>query len=159
MHEPPLKFSVLADEAVCPGGDRTDLPVVRQVSTVACFVNFARSRRGLASLVVRSDLNTASLAKASAIGRCQNFAHNPCGGDWTSAVRSTGFIGTFGENLYLASGRWGSPRAAVDSWLNSASHRENLFDQKWREQGIALKRVRLGSYGAVAVWVNVLARE
>jgi uncharacterized protein YkwD len=148
----------LATEADCPNGNRTDLPVGRQVSTVACFVNFARSRRGLAPLSVRPDLSTASRAKAKAIGKCQNFSHNPCGGDWTSAVRSTGFDGTFGENLYLASGRWGAPRMAVDSWLNSPSHRQNLFDQRWREQGLALARVRLGSYGAVAVWVNVLAR-
>jgi uncharacterized protein YkwD len=148
----------LASEADCPNGKRTDLPVARQIETVACLVNYARGRRGLVPLTVRPALSVASLVKAKAIERCQNFAHNPCGGDWTSAVRSTGFSGTFGENLYLASGRWGAPRMAVDSWLNSPSHRENLFDQEWREQGLALVRVRLGSYGAVTLWVNVLAR-
>ncbi len=53
-----------------------------------------------------------------------DFAHDPCGGDWTSAVRSAGYPGVFGENLYHASGRWAAPRLAVDAWLNSPTNRE-----------------------------------
>lgn len=147
----------LASESACPGGERTDLPVARQVATVACLVNFARKRRGLRELAVLSVLNGASVRKARAIVRCENFAHNPCGGDWTSAVRSTGYVGVFGENLYLASGRWGAPRVAVDAWLNSAPHRENLFGPEWREQGLAvLPRESFGAYRDVSLWVSVL---
>ncbi len=149
--------SYLASEAVCPGGERTDLSVERQVAAVACLVNFARNRQGLRDLVVLPVLNGASIRKARAIIRCETFAHNPCGGDWTTSVRSTGYPGEFGENLYIASGRWGAPRVAVDAWLNSATHRANLFRRAWREQGLAvLPGESFGGYTDVAVWVNVL---
>jgi uncharacterized protein YkwD len=147
----------LASESVCPGGERTDLPAARQAATVACLVNFARKRQGLRELVSRALLNGASVSKAKAIVRCGNFAHNPCGEDWTSWVRSTGYTGFFVENLYLASGRWGAPRVAMDAWLNSAPHRENLFRQESREQGLAVISVEsFGGYRDVALWVSVL---
>ncbi len=147
----------LAGETVCPGGERTDLPPSRQVATVACLVNFARKRRGLRPLEVGAVLSGASLIKAKEILRCENFAHNPCGGDWTAAVRSLGFVGSVGENLYLASGRFGAPRVAVDAWLNSPRHRANLFGRGWREQGVALlAKQTFGTYRDVSVWVSVL---
>jgi uncharacterized protein YkwD len=147
----------LADDAVCPGGDRTDLPVARQAETVVCLVNFARRRRGLQPLSVRDVLNGASRAKASMILQCQRFVHNPCGGEWTSTARALGYAGQLGENLYLASGAWGAPRVAVDAWLNSPPHRENIFSEKWHEQGVAVvERERFGAYRDVAIWVNML---
>ena len=147
----------LASEAVCPGGERIDQPLPTQADTVACLVNYARKRRGLRPLVVASILNGASIRKARAILRCGDFAHAPCGGDWTASVRSTGYKGLFGENLYLASGRFGAPRPAVDAWLNSAAHRENLFGAQWREQGIAVVTLdQFGDHRDAAIWVNVL---
>ena len=147
----------LAEESVCPGGERTDLPRAQQMATVACLVNYARQRRGLQRLTIGPFLNGASFKKANAIVRCENFAHNPCGGDWASAVRSTGYGGSFGENLYLASGPWGAPRVAVDAWLNSAPHRVNLFRADWRKQGLAmLPNVTFAGYRNVVVWVSEL---
>jgi uncharacterized protein YkwD len=147
----------LASERTCPGGERTDLPVARRVAALACLINFARKRRGLRELAVRPVLNGASVNKAEEILRCVSFAHNPCGGDWRSSVRSTGYVGVVGENLYVAGGRWGAPRVAVDAWLNSAAHRENLFRREWREQGLAVvSSERFGEYRDVSLWVSVL---
>ena len=147
----------LASERVCPGGERTDLPPKSQAETVACLLNFAREQRGLRGLAVASILNGASVRKGQAILRCGRFAHNPCGGDWTASVRSTGYAGSFGENLYLASGPFAAPRPAVDAWLNSAPHRANLFRADWREQGLAVVFLsHFGNQADVAVWVNVL---
>ena len=147
----------LASERVCPGGERTDLPPKRQAETLACLLNFARERRGLRRLAVAPILNGASARKGQQILRCGRFAHNPCGGDWTASIRSTGYTGAFGENLYLASGPFGAPRPAVDAWLNSAPHRENLFRADWREQGLAVVFLPpSGGSSHVVVWVNVL---
>ena len=147
----------LAGENVCPGGERTDLPLPTQASTVACLVNYARKRHGVRELAVASVLNGGSERKARAILRCRNFAHNPCGGDWTAAVRSVGYSGPFGENLYMASGPFGAPRPTVDAWLNSAPHRRNLFRAEWREQGLAVVALdRFGHHQDVALWVSVL---
>jgi len=87
----------LAPEQACPGGERVDLPTARQAETVACLINFARSRRGLRPLTTVAILSGASALKARAILRCGNFAHNPCGGDWEAAVRSTGYLGLSGR--------------------------------------------------------------
>lgn len=147
----------LASEAVCPGGERTDLPPKSQVRTVACLVNFARKQRGLHLLSLVPRLDVASARKAQAILRCGSFAHNPCGGGWSSSITSTGYVGAFGENLYLASGAFAAPRPTVDAWLNSPPHRENLFGAKWRAQGLAVLILgRFGGHDRVAVWVNVL---
>lgn len=145
----------LASEAACPGGERTDLPLARQQRTLACLVNWARKRRGLEPLALASPLNVSSLRKAEDIARCENFDHSPCGGDWTFYVRAAGYTGAVGENLYLAEGPWRAPRVAVDGWLNSPSHRANLFDPQWRRQGLAAVAISTfqGRRG-VTVWVN-----
>ena len=128
----------LANESVCPGGERTDVSIARRADTVMCLVNYARKQRGLRELRVAAILNGASERKAQAILRCRNFSHSPCGGDWTESVKSTGYDGLFGENLYLATGLFGAPRPTMDAWLNSTPHRENLFRSEWREQGLAV---------------------
>lgn len=105
-------------------------------------------------------LNGASVRKGRAILRCGRFAHNPCGGDWTASVTSTGYSGTFGENLYLATGPFAAPRPAVDAWLNSPPHRANLFRASWREQGLAVVFLpRFNDMSHVVVWVNVLGNS
>lgn len=122
-----------------------------------CLVNFARKRRGLNPLPLEHVLSSASARKATAILRCENFSHNPCGGDWTRSIRLSGYTGAVGENLYVASGRWGAPRVALDAWLNSRRHRENLFRAEWREQGLAVMPfVSFGRYRDVSLWVSVL---
>ena len=157
-HDPWRRY--LASDRVCPGAERTDLPPRRQAASVACLVNFARRERGLARLATVGILNRASARKAAAIRRCERFAHNPCGGNWTASIRSTGYLGSFGENLYLASGPLAAPRRAVDAWLHSAPHRENLFRTSWRDQGLALVILPLFEQDRnVAVWVSVLGDQ
>lgn len=146
----------LAAETVCPGGERTDAPIAKQVSTIACLVNFARTKRGLSRLTVRSVLNRASIKKAREIVRCANFSHDPCGQSWTSTFTAVGYGGGYGENLYIATGPLAAPRVAVDAWLNSAPHRRNLFNQEWREQGIAMVKEPFNGHPEVSLWVNVL---
>jgi len=148
---------LLASETECPGGERIDRSHAEQARTVACLVNFARSERGLRALTVTSVLNGASSRKARAILRCRRFSHNPCGGDWTATVRAAGYKGTFVENLYFASGRFGAPRPTVDAWLNSVAHRRNLLASNWSEQGLALVVLdRFEGRMNVALWVSVL---
>lgn len=145
----------LADEGTCPGGERTDLPLVEQANVMVCLVNYARARRGLARLWPVGLLNVSSLAKADKIVRCEDFDHAACGDDPAADARAAGYGGAFGENLYIADGRWGAPRVALDGWLNSPDHRENLFRPQWRTQGIAVETVpRFGDYRDAALWVN-----
>ena len=145
----------LAGEGICPGGERTDLPLDAQADVMVCLVDYARRRRGLAPLTTVSLLNSSSLAKADRVVRCQAFAHAACGESPDADARGAGLGGSFGENLYLADGRLGAPRVALDGWLNSAGHRTNLFRPQWRFQGIAVRTIdRFGQYRDAALWVH-----
>jgi uncharacterized protein YkwD len=145
----------LADEKTCPGGERTDLPLAQQADVMVCLVNYARRKRRLDPLAVAAVLNGSSVAKAERIVRCKEFKHAACGQDPASDIRAAGYTAAFGENLYIADGRWGAPRVALDGWLNSPGHRQNLFRPEWRTQGIAVQKLdRFGPYRNAALWVN-----
>jgi len=147
--------SYLASEQTCPGAERTDLPLNEEANIMTCLVNYARRQRGLSTLTTASLLNESSLKKADKIVRCSEFAHDACGDDPAADVRAANYYGSWGENLYLGEGRLGAPRVALDGWLNSPEHRENLFNPLWRNQGIAVTTAaKVGEYSGATVWVN-----
>lgn len=147
--------SYLASEQTCPGGERTDLPLRQQVGAMVCLINYARQQEGLSTLSPSSFLSDASLKKADKIVRCDDFSHNACGDEPASDIRTANYYGAWGENLYLGEGRLGAPRVAVDGWLNSAEHRENLFQANWTSEGIAaITAAQVGEYSDATVWVN-----
>lgn len=145
----------LADEKRCPGGDDRSASPRAQVRALLCLVNFARERQGLSPLRLSRLLSTSSAAKAADIVACDEFAHEACGHEADRAARALGYRGSFGENLYVAEGALVAPRVAVDRWLNSPGHRENLFRAQWRTIGIA--RVAEADVEQVSdgvLWVN-----
>ena len=145
----------LADEATCPGGERTDLPLAEQAATMTCLVNYARRQRGLQPLTIITLLDGSSIAKAGRIVRCHQFAHDACNEDPAADARAAGYQGEWGENLYLGPGRWGAPRVALDGWLNSPGHRANLFRPEWRTEGIAVEQLTdFGPYHDAELWVQ-----
>ncbi|HEY5161222.1 MAG TPA: CAP domain-containing protein [Gaiellaceae bacterium] len=145
----------LASERTCPGGERTDLPLAEQANIMTCLINYARQQRGLSTLSPASLLNETALKKAGKIVRCNEFAHAACGEDPAADVRAFNYYGSWGENLYLGEGRLGAPRVALDGWLNSPEHRENLFRSNWRFEGIAvITAAHIGEYSDATVWVN-----
>ncbi|MGC9974982.1 MAG: CAP domain-containing protein [Gaiellaceae bacterium] len=147
--------SYLASEQTCPGGERTDLPLSQQADIMVCLINYARHQRGLAALSDAPLLNDTSLQKADKIVRCNEFAHDACGDDPAADVRAAGYYGPWGENLYLGEGRLGAPRVALDGWLNSPEHRDNLFRSSWQSEGIAaMTAAHVGKYSDVTIWVN-----
>jgi uncharacterized protein YkwD len=145
----------LADEATCPGGEDRSTTRAAQARTMLCLVNFARAQEGLAPLELSGLLSATALVKASDIVRCGAFEHEACGQPFDEKARQLGYDGSFGENLYMAEGPLVVPRVALDQWLNSDGHRENLFRREWRTIGIGLlqgadvEQVRNG-----VVWVQ-----
>jgi uncharacterized protein YkwD len=147
--------SYLADEQTCPGGERTDLRIDRQEQVMVCLIDWARQRHGLTALPQAALLASTALQKAGEIVRCHNFAHAACGDDPAADVRAADYPGAFGEDLYIAGGPAGAPRVALDGWLNSPGHRENLFRPEWRIQGIALLKLdEFAPYHDMSLWVS-----
>jgi uncharacterized protein YkwD len=147
--------SYLADERTCPGGEDAKAPLPAQAQTMVCLIDYARSRAGLASLPVSATLSASARLKGDDILRCGVFAHSPCGEEPSTGVRGLGYEGRFGENLYVADGRFGAPRVALDGWLNSPGHRENLLRPEWRVQSLyVVKAERFREYRGATVWVS-----
>jgi uncharacterized protein YkwD len=145
----------LAPESACPHAEDATRSGAQQVQATLCLLNFARRRQGLEPLKLSALLSRTSGAKAADMVRCNKFAHEPCGAPANQAALKAGYRGSFGENIYIAEGRLVTPRVAVDRWLNSRHHRENLFQPEWRTVGIGrLAGARVERFEDGVIWVN-----
>src|SRR5690349_2489597 len=145
----------LAPESVCPGGEQADAAPQDQLETMLCLINYARQRQGLGTVGTTTQLNVASAAKATDIARCGRFEHAACGKAPVQDAEDAGYQGAWGENLYIAEGAGTAPRVAMDGWLNSPHHRENLFRPDWRTAGLAvMPGANVGEFRDATVWVN-----
>jgi uncharacterized protein YkwD len=148
-------LAYLADERRCPGGEDTSRPLAEQVETMVCLIDYARARAGLGPVALSPTLSRSAQLKGEEIVRCGVFAHAPCGGEADAAVRALGYRGSFGENLYVADGPFAAPRPALDGWLNSPGHRENLFRTQWRVHSVHARKVpRFREYRDATIWVS-----
>ena len=148
--------SYLAPESVCPGGEDRDAPAADQVRTMLCLIDYARRVAGLRALPENDALTRAATLKGEDVIRCKDFNHNACGKDPRAVANDAGYPqASWGENLYVASGPNGAPRPALDGWLNSDGHRENLLRPSWTEQGVALLEAKHFDGGPdAALWVS-----
>lgn len=145
----------LAPESACPHADEVARSGQQQLTSMLCLLNFARRHQGLEPLKQSRLLSRTSGMKADEMVRCNRFAHEPCGRPANEAALAAGFRGSFGENIYIAEGRLVTPRVAVDRWLNSPGHRENLFRPAWRVVGIAhLAGADVERFDDGVIWVN-----
>jgi uncharacterized protein YkwD len=146
----------LAPESECPGGEDRSAPAAQQAGTVVCLVNWARARRGLTPLPENATLSFAAALKAQDIQLCSDFAHDACGKEPQENAHAAGYSApVWGENIFAGPLELGRPRVAVDRWLNSDHHRENIFREGWTEQGVAVRRVAtFKGQPDVAIWVS-----
>ena len=105
-------------------------------------VNAVRAAHGLSSLRVLTSLRSAATFHSTEMAKVGYFSHNSANGS-SFAKRIAGFYSpsgyrrwAVGENLL-----WGSPDVgaaqAVKLWMNSAAHRANLLDPRWRDMGLS----------------------
>ena len=145
----------IAPEAVCPGSERIDQPAPNEVAAMLCLINYARARERLTTLLVSPQLNWASAMKGQDIARCRRFEHAACGKAANQVVIDAGYTGRFGENLYADESEVTAPRDAIDGWLNSPEHRENLFRLEWRTAGLAaIHGAAFDSFQNAVIWVS-----
>ena len=145
----------LAPESACPHAEDAARKAAQQAHAMLCLLNYARRHQGLGPLKLSALLSSTSGSKAHDIVRRNKFAHEPCGRPANEAALEAGYNGSFGENIYVAEGKLITPRVAVDRWLNSPGHRENLFRPEWRTVGIArLGGADVGRFDDGVIWVN-----
>ncbi len=140
----------------CAESTNASAPPTNAEGAMICVLNYARIRAGLPPLAVSPLLNRSAGLKAADIIRCNEFAHAACGKDPHAVADEVGYPQVlWGENLALSPGPFAAARVAADGWLNSEHHRENLFDPRWTEQGIAEVVVpEFQGQRDVAIWVS-----
>jgi uncharacterized protein YkwD len=154
---------LLAPTQACAGQAQVGAPAGVQVAATRCLLNWARSRAGLVALRDAGRLDRSALLRASAIRRCGDFSHTPCGQSFIRPFVAVGYFSghaAVGENLAWGQGSLGSPRATVAEWLRSPAHRQILLTGDWRDLGVSLVRApRLFGRPNVAVWVAQFGRR
>jgi len=151
----------LADPAVGGGAATTATERLGLLDQgVLAAVNRTRSERGLRPFVLSKELQSAARSHSRSMLEQGFFAHESAGGASFSKrirafYRSAGYMSwSVGENL-LSSSSDVSAQAAIDAWLASPGHRENMLSPAWREVGIGALRTRSagGEFGGKPTWV------
>ena len=147
---------VLAPTSACPGQTRPGASAAVQERAMRCLINYARTHSGRQALAASGKLSRSADGKARDIMRCGRLSHTACGRDFTHWFGRVGYLrGCFrvGESVALGTLVAGSPRAIMTTWLRSASARDTLLAQVFREQGVATKLGRVGRIPRAHVWV------
>jgi len=147
---------LLAPEATCPGAEDASLPVEAQEAAMLCLLDHARRQSGVPPLAVHAALIDSAGRKAGDIVGCAAYSHAACGLPFDHHIRASGYwtgCGTLGENIAWDSGRFGTARAILASWLGSEGHRRALLSAGFADQGIGLAQ---GAAPGDQVWVHHL---
>lgn len=110
---------------------------------VVRLTNDRRSAAGLGSLELNSTLSDAARAKGEDMLAKDYWAHiAPDGTEPWKFFLDSGYVYRYaGENLARD---FMNPSSAIDAWMSSSSHKENMLSPKYREIGIAVVEGDLG---------------
>ena len=119
-------------------------PTIRLARAAVCLINNRRAARGLPRLRINHRLSRAAKWHTHDMVRRSYFGHvSQRGRDVTDRLYGARYLGgrfswAVGENLAWGSGSLGTPRKIVQAWMNSAGHRQNMLDPRFREIGIGV---------------------
>lgn len=107
------------------------------------LINNERSKKNLSPLTINPLLNEAALRKAGDMFAFNYWAHvSPSGRQPWDFFREVGYDFSFaGENLARD---FPTPEDAVQAWIASPSHEENIVNSKYKETGVAVVDGTLG---------------
>jgi uncharacterized protein YkwD len=139
-----------AAQTACPAAAVAPAPenVTQLERTTLCLVNLERSQRGLRALRSNGRLAKAADGHSRDMVRRDFFSHDgPGGSTMSSRIKRAGYLNgarsyTFAENIAYGTGSYGTPISIVRSWMNSAGHRANILNGRFREIGVGV------AYGA-----------
>lgn len=114
-------------------------------SATLCLVNAERAKRGLAPLAPNVHLGKAAQNYSLAMVRQSFFDHvSPSGSTLLSRIkRGTRYLRgarnySLGENIAWGSGEFASPQQTVNGWMESAGHRANILNRRFRHIGVGV---------------------
>lgn len=135
-----------------PGYGPNVLGFAAQISPdeVVRLTNEKRGAAGLAHLSYNPTLSTAAYTKGRDMIDRDYWAHvAPDGTQPWKFLSDVGYRYKYaGENLARD---FGNPTAAVDAWMNSPTHRDNILNPKYKEIGIGVVEGDLAGVGTTVI--------
>jgi uncharacterized protein YkwD len=116
---------------------------------IFALINKKRSEAGLEPLRWSDDLAALARQHSDDMAEFKYFSHR--GSDGTMVDDRADKLGisnwtAIGENIAFARGFDDAAVCAVDQWMKSTAHRQNLLDNRWKETGIGVAILPDGTY-------------
>jgi uncharacterized protein YkwD len=143
-----LATAPAATAADCKGEDleAADQTAAQVAGAVVCLVNERRAAAGIPPVHRNERLAQAAVRHSRDMVERRYFAHTAPGGvTFLDRITDTGYMQgarswLVGENLVWGSGEMSTPSSMVQTWMDSAPHRENLLRSRFREVGVGAMR-------------------
>jgi uncharacterized protein YkwD len=141
---PRVDAARVSDAEGCPGSggvpSANDLTTPREA--ILCLLNQERARHGLPALRQNAVLELASQRHSEDMGARNYFEHDtPEGVDVAGRTHAAGYaaVGVWvGENIYWGEEALSTPVKAVQAWMRSPGHRENILRPQFTEVGVGV---------------------
>jgi uncharacterized protein YkwD len=118
---------------------------LRQVrAAILCLHNQIRAEHDLPALRENKRLRKAALGHSREMVKDRFFEHTtPEGVTMVDRILRAKYVRedegwVLGENLAWGTGAYGTPRGALDAWMESPGHRANILRPQFREIGIGI---------------------
>ena len=144
----------------CPDADldatRARLSRIRKA--ILCLHNEIRAQHGLKGLRQNNRLRKAAVGHSRDMVRHDYFEHTtPKGVTMLDRILRSRYVREdqgweLGENLAWGTGAYGTPRGAIEAWMESPGHRENILRGAYRDVGIGVVVGVPGSKGLGATY-------
>lgn len=103
---------------------------------IFAMINKEREKAGLAALEFESKLNRAARAHSLNMAKQNKLSHSLDGKGPPERLKDVGYrLRTFGENVAFGAR---TPAAAVQQWMTSQAHKENILTAEFTETGIGI---------------------
>ena len=141
---PRVEAALVRDAPGCPHSGDVPKPerIVETRGQILCLLNEERADHGLPALRYNPLLELASQRHSEDMAARDFFAHNtPDGVDPQARMAAAGYplVGRHtGENLYWGEEMHAPPVAAMDGWMHSPGHRENILRPEFAEVGVGV---------------------
>lgn len=125
-----------------PGGSVQTASTAKMEDQVRQQINAIRQEKGLSQLRHNERLAEVARSYSRRMAEEDFFAHvSPKGDTPAQRVQSAGiFYLLVGENLFTSTNIPQPVPAAIDGWMKSRGHRENILRPEYRETGIGVWR-------------------
>jgi len=125
-----------ADAATPTGGGALYDALPSQLQGLFDTINAERAQRGLQLVVLRETLICAAGVHSDDVGPISSCSHT--GSDGSSPGNRVDGCGGGGWSGEIIACGQGTPRSAVDAWINSPGHNAIMFGSSKRQIGVAV---------------------